>query len=195
MKKRSIKIYQELFFTMFKLGAFTFGGGYAMISLLEDELISKKGWTDKNEFLNMIAISESTPGPISVNCATYVGYKMGGVLGSFFATLGLCLPSFFIIYVISLFFDQFLKIEYVGYAFNGIQACVIYLILNAGLKLLKELKMNFLNIVIVSVVLCAMVITSLCAVKFSSILYIIISGVIGLGAYLVKAKVNKGGKE
>ena len=101
MKKS--KTVLELFLTLFKIGAFTFGGGYAMLALLESELVSKKKWIEKDEFLDMVAIAESTPGPIAINSATYIGYKRAGVLGSAAATLGVVLPSFIIIYVISLF--------------------------------------------------------------------------------------------
>ena len=103
----------ELFFTMLKIGLFTFGGGYAMIALLENEFVEKKKWLSKDEFLNIAAIAESTPGPIAINSATYIGYKNAGVLGSVFATLGVCIPSFVIIFIISLFFDAFLNLTYV----------------------------------------------------------------------------------
>ena len=93
-----------LFLTFLKIGAFTFGGGYAMIALLENEFVEKKGWLDRDEFLDMAAIAESTPGPVAVNSATYLGYKIGGVAGAALSTLAVCLPSFVIIYVISLFF-------------------------------------------------------------------------------------------
>ena len=100
MKKS--KLILTLFLCFFKIGAFTFGGGYAMLSLLENEFVSKKGWLTKDEFLDMLAIAESTPGPIAINSATFIGYKTAGVLGSTFATLGVVLPSFIIIFVISL---------------------------------------------------------------------------------------------
>lgn len=100
-----------LFLTFLKIGAFTFGGGYAMVALLENEFIAKKKWIDKKEFLDMIAIAESTPGPIAINSATYIGYHIAGVPGAATATLGVCIPSFVIIYLISLFFDQFFELE------------------------------------------------------------------------------------
>lgn len=121
-----------LFLTFLKIGAFTFGGGYAMIAPLEDEFLSKKKWLDKEEFLNMVAIAESTPGPVAVNSATYLGYRLAGVPGAFAATAAVCLPSFFVIYLISLFFDQFLSLTYVDYAFRGIRVCVVYLIFPQG---------------------------------------------------------------
>ncbi len=179
--KNSIK----LFLTMFKIGLFTFGGGYAMLALLENEFVEKKGWLTKEEFLNMLAIGESTPGPIAINSATFIGYKTAGVMGSAFATLGVCLPSFIIIYIISLFFDAFLSLKFVEYAFLGIRACVVYLIASAGFKLFKGLKKNVLSIFIFVSVLCVMTTFSFFAVSFSTVFYILICGTIGLAAYLI----------
>ena len=170
---------------MCKIGLFTFGGGYAMIALLQNEFVEKKKWLEKEEFLNMVAIAESTPGPIAVNSATYIGYKMAKVLGSVFATIGVCLPSFIIISVISLFLEQFLSLTYVAYAFKGIQVCVTYLILSAGFKMLKGLKLNAFNIVIVAATAICMVVLTLLAISFSSIYYILISGALGLIIYLI----------
>ena len=175
----------SILLTMMKIGLFTFGGGYAMIALLEGELVSKKKWIDKEEFLDMVAIAESTPGPIAINAATYIGYKKQGLLGAIMATLGICLPSFVIIYLISLFFDAFLSLSAVSYAFKGIQVGVIYLILSAGLKMLKGMQKKPLNVAIMSLTTIIMTLFSLFAVKFSAIFYILISGVIGLSIYLV----------
>ena len=100
MKKS--KLILTLFLCFFKIGAFTFGGGYAMLSLLENEFVEKKGWLTKDEFLDMIAIAESTPGPVAINSATFIGHKTAGFLGSAFSTLGVVLPSFIIIYVIDI---------------------------------------------------------------------------------------------
>ena len=129
-----------LFLTFLKIGAFTFGGGYAMIALLENEFVIKKKWIKHDEFLDMVAIAESTPGPVAINSATYIGYKIDGISGALASTVAVCIPSFVIIYLISLFFNQFLALKYVGYAFKGIQVCVIYLILSAGISMLKGLK-------------------------------------------------------
>ena len=175
-----------LFLTFLKIGAFTFGGGYAMIALLENEFVEKKGWLDRDEFLDMAAIAESTPGPVAVNSATYIGYKIGGVAGAALSTLAVCLPSFVIIYVISLFFDQFLSLKYVACAFRGIQACVVYLIFSAGLRMIKALDKSVMNKVIVALVMAAMVISSALAVSFSSIFYILICGLIGLAVWGIR---------
>lgn len=186
-----MKKYLSLFFTMFKIGLFTFGGGYAMIALLENEFVEKKKYMEKDEFLDMVAIAESTPGPIAINAATYIGYKHAGVLGSLVATVGVCIPSFVIIYVISLFFDAFLSFKLVEYAFRGIQVCVVYLIFSAGLKMLGQMKKTALSISIVSAVVLCMLLFSLFAVKFSTILYILICGLVGLSIYLVKQMKQK----
>ena len=109
-----------LFWEFFKLGLFTFGGGYAMIPQLKDIMITKYQWITDDELLDVIAIAESTPGPIAINLATYIGYKRHKILGSIFATLGVVIPSLIIIYIISLFFKQFMTFKYVKYAFVGI---------------------------------------------------------------------------
>ena len=166
----------ELFGTFFKIGAFTFGGGYAMVALLEHEFVEKKRWLTREEFLDMVAIAESTPGPVAVNSATYIGYKLAGVAGAAASTLAVCLPSFAVIYLISLFFDRFLQLTVVANAFKGIQACVIYLILSAGVKMLKNLQRTPFNTAVVAVVLAAMVGCSVLAVKFSSICCILLCG-------------------
>ena len=178
-----MKKYRNLFLTMLKIGLFTFGGGYAMIALLENEFVSKKKWIEKDEFLDMVAIAESTPGPIAINAATYIGYKMLGFFGSLTATVAVCIPSFAIIYAISLFFDAFLSLALVAYAFKGIQVCVIWLILSAGLKMLKQMKKTAFNILILSAVILCMVAFSVFSVSFSTIFYILISGCIGIFVY------------
>jgi chromate transporter len=173
----------EMFLTFFKIGLFTFGGGYAMLALIESDLVEKKKWIKKEEFLDMVAIAESTPGPIAINSATYIGYKRGGVLGSAASTLGVVLPSFIIIYVISLFLDAFLSFELVGYAFRGIQACVVYLIISSGWKMLKGLKKTPMSITILAIVTTLMVVFSIFAIDFSTIIFIVISGIVGLAVY------------
>ena len=182
---KKIKGYLSLFLTMLKIGLFTFGGGYAMIALFENEFVEKKKWLEKDEFLDVAAIAESTPGPIAINAATYIGYKNAGIIGSIIATLGICIPSFIIIYAISLFFDAFLSLTLITYAFKGIQICVVYLILTAGLKMLAHMKKNAFNIIIISITLICMVVFSLFAVKFSTIFYIMISGACGVVVYLL----------
>ena len=183
--KQSLKTLFILFFSMLKIGLFTFGGGYAMIHVFEYELVSKKKWLEHEEFMDLVTIAESTPGPIAINCATYIGYKRANIAGSIFSTIGMVLPSFTIIFLISLFFNQFLSIEWVASAFKGIQVCVVFLILSAGLKMLKKIPKNVLTISVISATILCMLSFSLFAVSFSSIFYILISGSIGLLIYSI----------
>ena len=192
MKK--LKTLISLFLTMFKIGLFTFGGGYAMISIIEREIVEKKKWIDGKEYLDIIAIAESTPGPIAINSATYIGSKIAGFFGSVFATLGVVLPSFIIIYVISFFFEAFLALEWVRYAFNGIQVCVVYLILSAGLKMFRQLKTTIFNVVVFIISLGCLVAFSLFSIKFSSIFYILIGGILSLFLYLIAFMIEKKNK-
>ena len=183
MKK--LKTFLQLFLSMFKIGLFTFGGGYAMIHFLENEYVDKKQWIESEEFMDLVAVAESTPGPIAINCSTYIGYKRAGVLGSLFATLGMCIPSFVIIFCISLFFDQFLAVSWVKSAFKGIQVCVIFLILSAGIKMFKKLKKTPFICIVLSLVLGTMVAFNLFSVQFSSIFYILSSGFLGWIIYAI----------
>lgn len=185
----------ELFFTFLKIGAFTFGGGYAMIALLEREFVAEKKWMEKDEFLDMVAIAESTPGPIAINSATYIGYKNGGIAGAALATLGVVLPSFTVIYVISLFLERFLSLRYVEYAFRGIQACVCYLILSAGVRMCKGLKKSVWNGVILALTALILLCTGLFGQSISSVLLILASGAAGLTAYGIRRAKEKGGKK
>lgn len=175
----------KLFLTMFKIGAFTFGGGYAMVAVFENEFVSNKKWISQEEFTDLIAIAESTPGPIAINSSTYIGYKVAGVLGSIFATLGMVLPSLIIISIISLFFDAFVKLNLVSKAFKGIQACVAFLILSAGLKMFLKSKKDAFSITLFSLVVISIITCSLLSVKFSSIYYILIGAILGIIVYLI----------
>lgn len=192
MKKKKAS-YLNLFLTMLKIGAFTFGGGYAMIALLEIELIEKKKWIGKEEFLDMVAIAESTPGPVAINSATYIGYKTGGVIGSAVATLGVVIPSFTVIFLISLFYDAFLSLDFVGRGFRGIQVCVVYLIFSAGLKLLRQLERSVFNAVVLLPVAAVMLLSSLFARGFSSALCLLLCGGAGLAVYWCAPRRKKGG--
>lgn len=174
-----------LFFTFFKIGLFTFGGGYAMIALLEEEFIQRRKWLDKDEFLDMAAIAESTPGPVAINSATYLGYKLAGVPGAATATVAVCLPSFLIIYAISMFFEQFTQLTVIANAFKGIQVCVIYLIFSAGVRMLKALDKSPFATGVLAAVMLVMVGLSLAGVSVSSILLILLSGAAGVAAWLI----------
>ena len=135
-----MKAVLKLFLTFFKIGLFTFGGGYAMISQIKENVVEKNKWLTDDELVEIIAIAEATPGPIAINMATFVGYKRKGILGSAFATLGVVLPSFIIIFIISMFADAFKQNEYVKYAFSGIKAAVAFLILKTGINMLIKMK-------------------------------------------------------
>ena len=186
----------QLFLTMLKIGLFTFGGGYAMIALLENEFVTKRGWLEQEEFLDVAAIAESTPGPIAINSATYIGYKKAGILGSLVATLGMVLPSFCIIYVISLFFDAFLSLSVVAYAFQGIRVAVIYLILSAGLRMLKKMKRTPFSVTAVAVTVILMLTCTLLSVKLSTVVYILAGGIAGVALWLIRRlrRGEKGGE-
>lgn len=182
---QEVKSLETLFFTFFKIGLFTFGGGYAMIALLEEEFIQRRKWLDKDEFLDMTAIAESTPGPVAINSATYLGYKLAKVPGAATATVAVCLPSFLIIYAISLFFEQFTRLTVIANAFKGIQVCVIYLIFSAGVRMLKALDKSPFATGVLAAVMLAMVGLSLAGVSVSSILLILLSGAAGVAAWLI----------
>lgn len=182
---QEVKSLGTLFFTFFKIGLFTFGGGYAMIALLEEEFIQRRKWQDKDEFLDMTAIAESTPGPVAINSATYLGYKLAKVPGAATATVAVCLPSFLIIYAISLFFEQFTQLTVIASAFKGIQVCVIYLIFSAGVRMLKSLDKSPFATGVLAAVMLVMVGLSLAGVSVSSILLILLSGAAGVAAWLI----------
>ena len=173
-----------LLFTMMKIGLFTFGGGYAMISLLENEFVSKRKWLDAEEFLDMVAIAESTPGPIAINGATYIGYRVARLPGAIFGTVGVVTPSFVIIYLISLFFRRFLSVAWVASAFRGIQVAVVFLIFAAALRLFKKLSKTPFTLAVFIAVTLAAVALSLFAIRFSSVWFVLIGAALGLFAYL-----------
>ena len=175
----------QFFITCNKVGFFTLGGGYAMIALLEEEFIQRRKWLDKDEFLDMTAIAESTPGPVAINSATYLGYKLAKVPGAATATVAVCLPSFLIIYAISLFFEQFTQLTVIANAFKGIQVCVIYLIFSAGVRMLKALDKSPFATGVLAAVMLVMVGLSLAGVSVSSILLILLSGAAGVSAWLI----------
>ena len=141
--KNRYKALWKVFTTFFKIGAFTFGGGYAMIPLIQKEAVEKNGWVTDEDILEIIAIAESTPGPIAINSATFVGYRTCGVLGSVAATLGVVLPSFILIYAISFVLRQFQELKAVQYAFQGIRAGVLALLCKALWGMYKKNQKNW----------------------------------------------------
>lgn len=138
MKQNKWQRVLSLFWSFFKIGAFTFGGGYAMIPLIQRETVEKKQWISDDDILEIVAIAESTPGPIAINSATFVGYKTAGVAGAVSATLGVVLPSFVIILLISFLLNEFQHIKAVQYAFNGIRAGVLALLIKALVTMYKK---------------------------------------------------------
>ena len=147
MKQNTKKLW-SLFATFFKIGAFTFGGGYAMIPLIQKEAVENHKWVTDDDILEIIAIAESTPGPIAINSATFVGYRTCGVLGAACATLGVILPSFSIILAISYVLDRFQEIEVVQYAFNGIRAGVLALLFKALWSMYKKSPKGWVSYVV-----------------------------------------------
>lgn len=175
----------DLFLTFFKIGLFTFGGGYAMISTIREIIVEKKNWITDDELMQIITIAESTPGPIAINMATYIGYKQKKVLGSILATLGVVLPSFVIIFLISLFLERFMEFKVVQYAFVGINAAVAFLIIKTGISLLLKVEKKILPIGTFIIVFSLMIILDILSLKFSSLYYIIIGGIIGIIYYAI----------
>ena len=184
-KKSGVKDLLLLFLLFMKIGLFTFGGGYAMISLIRREFIEKRKWITAPEFTDMIAISESTPGPLAINSATYVGYKIGGFWGALVSTVGVVIPSFVIIYVISLFLEQFLELTVVAAAFKGIQVAVAVLILTAGIKMFREMEKKPVTVAMAALVFIVMILLDVFALSFSSVWLILIGAGVGLAAYFI----------
>ena len=173
----------SLFWTFFQIGLFTFGGGYAMIANIREVVVDKKQWLDEDELLQVITVAESTPGPIAINLATYVGFKKQGFWGSLCATLGVVLPSLIIIYAISLFLEPFMSNKYVAYAFVGIQCAVAFLILKAGMNMLKKIEKKALPLIVFAAVFLLMLMGKLMNFGISSIVLILLGGIIGIFAY------------
>jgi len=179
----------KLFFVFFKLGLFTFGGGYAMIPMLTEIVVDKEEWLTKDEMLEIIAIAESTPGPIAINMATYVGYKKNKFLGSFLATLGVVIPSLIIIFVISLFFSKMIDNKYIQFVFEGIKCCVAFLILKSGFNMLKKMPRHFFFCLLFSLTILTVLLFEFITFNFSSIYLILLGGFLGI---LFKAKEKEG---
>ena len=169
-----------------KIGCFTFGGGYAMISLISDTCVHRKHWIDDEEMMNLMVIAESTPGPIAINCATYIGYKMAGFAGAIAATVGIVLPAFCIIFVISSFLDGFLEYTIVAKAFQGIKVGVGVLILDAGINMLKKMPKKPQPRIIAGCAFAAMLMIDIFSLHISSITLMLLAAIVSLSIYLVK---------
>ena len=173
-----------------KIGLFAFGGGHAMIPLIEHDCVEKKKWITHDEMMNLTVIAESTPGPISINCATYVGYRQKGLLGAIVATIGMVIPSLVILFVISLFLDRFLEITWIYNAFLGIKCAVGILIIDAGIKMLKKMDKKPIPIIIVTLAFIIMFLIDLFALNISSIILMLVAALIGLVLFFVKKNKN-----
>ena len=183
----------DLFLTFAKIGLFTFGGGYAMISLIEHACVEQKQWITHDEMMNVTVIAESTPGPIAINCATFVGYKQKGLIGAAAATVGMVLPSFCIIFLISMVLDHFLEIAWIAHAFMGIKTAVGILILDAAIKMIRKMQKKPVPLAVLCCAFIAMLLIDLFALRVSSITLMLIAAVISLVLFLLKQNAGKAG--
>ena len=184
----------QLFITFLKIGAFTFGGGYAMIALIENACVEKKRWITHDEMMNITVIAESTPGPIAINCATYVGYRQAGFAGALAATVGMVLPSFAIIFAISRCLDHFLAIAWIAHAFQGIKIAVGLLILDAALKMLQKMQKKPLPRAFMLCAFAAMLLIDLLSLRVSSIVLMLAAGLVSLVFFPAGKPAAKGGE-
>ena len=187
-----MKILLDLFLVFFKIGLFTFGGGYAMLALIEDICVEKKKWITHEEMMDITVIAESTPGPIAINLATYVGYKLRKIPGALIATIGMIIPSFFIVFLISQFLDRFLEIKWVSSAFQGIKIAVAILIIDAAIKMIRKMKKKPFQITMMIAALISMVVINVLALHVSSLVIMLAGAAAGLIFYAVH---NQRGKE
>lgn len=173
MKKINLNL--SLFLTFLKIGALTFGGGYAMIGILKEEVVERKKWLKEEEFMEVTAIAEMTPGPIAINMATFIGRKFGGIIGAFFATIGVVLPSFVIILTIAIFSGKLLEYTYVKSFMYGVIIAIVAQLTKVSFNFIKGIKKTILTITIFFASL-------LCSLFLNiSVFYIILaSGLIGI---------------
>ena len=185
--KETLQKALRLFLVFFKIGAFTFGGGYAMIPLIQKEVVENKKWITDDDILEIIAIAESTPGPIAINSATFVGYRVCGFWGSFFATVGVVLPSFIIILIISALLGEFQNIPVVRYAFNGIRAGVLALIIKALVSMYKKAPKGLFSYILMGASFILAAFTDI------NVIFVIIGcGVAGLiNSFIIKRRAEK----
>ena len=190
---KELNLLLDLFLSFAKTGLFTFGGGYAMITLIENTCVEKKQWISHEEMMNITVVAESTPGPIAINCATYIGYRQKGFIGALTATIGMILPSFCIIFAISMFLDHFLEITWIAHAFQGIKIAVGILILDAAIKMLQKMQKKILPMVFVLCAFAAMLLINIFSVRISSIILMLAAGFISLIIFIAKKPAAKEG--
>ena len=189
-----MNILLDLFLTFAKIGLFTFGGGYAMISMIENNCVERKQWITHDEMMNVTVIAESTPGPIAINCATFTGYKKAGLIGALVATLGIVVPSFVVIYLISMFLDNFLELTIIANAFKGIKIAVGILILDAAVTMIKKMQKKKLPRTIMLCSCVVMLFINIFAWNFSSISLMLIAAAVSLTIFVLSgAPEQKGG--
>ena len=184
-------IFLELFLTFMRIGVFTFGGGYAMISMIEDICVERKQWITHEEMMDITVIAESTPGPIAINCATYVGYNKGGLWGSIVATLAMVIPSFVIIYLVSTVLDNFLLIPVVANAFRGIKIGVGILIFRVALTMLQKMQKKPFPRIIAGCAFAVMIVVNLFSLRLSSIVLMLIAGAVSVTVFACKRKAGE----
>lgn len=185
-----MKLLFDLFLIFARIGGFTFGGGYAMLPMLQKEVVEKRKWATQDELMDYYAIGQCTPGIIAVNVATFVGTKLKGLPGAFFATLGVISPSIVIIMIIAAFISGFQDIEIVAHALSGVRAAVVALILSSVIKLSKKSIVDKVTAVIFVLVMLLSFFTDI-----SPVLFIIAVAILSLLINLIKAKKMKGGEE
>lgn len=183
-----MKLLWELFFTFYKIGAFTFGGGYAMVSIIENACVEEKKWIDHDQMAQMTVLAESTPGPIAINCATYVGYLQAGIPGSVAATVGVVLPSFVIIYLLSTVLDAALQVSMVANAFRGIRIGVGVLILRVAWNMVKKLPKKAFPRVVALCAFALMLAVNFLSLNISTITLMLFAGAVSLGVFLTSSK-------
>ena len=189
-----MNILLDLFLTFAKIGLFTFGGGYAMIAMIENNCVEQKKWITHDEMMNITIIAESTPGPIAINCATFTGYKKAGLIGALMATFGMIIPSFMIIYLISMFLDNFLKLSIIANAFKGIKIAMGLLILDAAITMIKKMHKKKLSRTIMVCSCIVMLCINIFAWNFSSISLMLVAAAVSLTIYILNdAPEQKGG--
>ena len=188
-----MNILLDLFFTFAKIGLFTFGGGFAMISVIENNCVERKKWITHDDMMNMTVIAESTPGPIAINCATFTGYKKAGFMGALIATLGMATPSFIVIYLISMFLDNFLELTVVANAFTGIKIAVGLLIVDAAFKMLNKMEKEMLPRTIMIFSCIVMLCINIFAWNFSSINLMLVAALISLSVFTVQETISRKG--
>ena len=189
-----MNILLDLFLTFAKIGLFTFGGGYAMIAMIENNCVERKQWITHDEMMNVTVIAESTPGPIAINCATFTGYKKAGFIGALVATLGIVVPSFAVIYLISMFLNNFLELTIIANAFKGIKIAVGILILDVAVTMIKKMHKKKLPRTIMLCSCVVMLCINIFSWKFSSISLMLIAAAISLTIFVLNgAPDQKGG--